>query len=136
MVTFIIYNETDGENFDRTLNSIKSNFKESVIVMIKKELEVLDALLLSNTTYTMILKAGDIINKCLTTDYYDVTVPGLDESYNWDKLGLRGILLGQDIINNIKEDSEFKTIKEFIRWIQGTYNILYSDYIEVTFIGE
>jgi len=126
MTTFIIFNSKDKESLDKTLNSIIKIVKEPVIMLIDKEEDIVDKIILSSTTYTMILKAGDEVVKYLSNEYMDCLVP--TEYIN----GIRGIRLGNDVIDYIKcyGEKPYDSLSGFKDWISNMYKE-YSDLIKI-----
>ena len=125
MNTYIVYNMEDNEGLQNTLQSIRSTEKDECFgfVLAYTENDAVNKLALTNTTYSMILKAGDIVQEFLNLPYTNLLyAEGSLRAEDGESNEVRGIRFGNDILDRIRmEQRTFEDSEEFMEWIDSNF---------------
>lgn len=125
MNTYIVYNMEDNEGLQNTLQSIRSAEKDECFgfVLAYTENDAVNKLALTNTTYSMILKAGDTVQEFLNLPYTNLLyAEGSLRAEDGESNEIRGIRFGNDILDRIRmEQRTFDDSEEFMEWIDPNF---------------
>lgn len=115
----------DNEGLQNTLQSIRSAEKDECFgfVLAHSNDDAVNKLALTNTTYSMILKAGDTVKEFLNLPYTNLLyAEGSGRAVDGECTEVRGIRFGNDILDRIRmEQRSFDSSDEFMDWLDSNF---------------